>query len=136
MSRPDMTGVDQSAVWAGQADAARVQVLVENHHQPTTMHARTLVSDRYKLTVYCNRPYGELFDLETDPGELRNLWDEQGSAALKDDLVQRMLLAGMAQEEPLDDARLAWPNKSAEMYARTFDGGRWRITVKSGKRPL
>ena len=126
---PDMTGVDQSAVWAGQADSAREQVLVENHHQPTTMHARTLVTERYKLTVYCNRPYGELFDLETDPGELSNLWHEQGNAALKDDLVQRMLLAEMAQEEPLDEARLAWPNKSADMYAKTFDAGRWRITM-------
>lgn len=126
---PDMTGVDQSPVWAGRADAAREQVLVENRHQPTTLHARTLITADHKLTVYCNRPYGELFDLQQDPGELHNLWDEPGSVELKYELVRRMLLAEMAQEEPLDEARLAWPNKSAAMYAKSFDSGRWRITV-------
>ena len=125
----DMTGVDQRPVWAGEVDSAREDVLVENHHQPTTLHARTLVTERYKLTVYCNRPYGELFDLQADPDEWHNLWGEAGSAALKDALVERMLLAEMAQEEPLAPERLAWPNKSTEMYTKTFESGRWRITV-------
>ncbi len=125
----DMTAIDQSEVWAGRMTAARNEVLVENHHQPTTLHARTLVTERYKLTVYCHRDYGELFDLESDPGEERNLWYDSGSAWLKDWLVERMLLAQMAQEEALDDERLAWPNKAAGMYTKTLDAGRWRITV-------
>ncbi|MCY3945639.1 MAG: sulfatase-like hydrolase/transferase [Anaerolineaceae bacterium] len=125
----DMTAIDQSPVWAGQATQMRNELLVENHHQPTTMHARTLVTERYKLTVYCHRDYGELFDLELDPGETRNLWDDAGHAWLKDWLVERMLLAQMAQEEPLDDERRAWPNKSAGMYTKTLDAGRWRITM-------
>lgn len=125
----DMTGIDQSAVWSGELNAARNEVLVENHHQPTTLHARTLVTERYKLTVYCNRDYGELFDLQADPGEKCNLWADGAHAWLKDSLIERMLLAQMAQEEPLDGERLTWPNKSAAMYTKTLDGGRWQITV-------
>ena len=48
--------------------------LVENRHEPTTVHVKTYVDDRYKLTVYYNREYGELFDLQADPGEVNNLW--------------------------------------------------------------
>jgi len=62
-----MTGVDQSAVWRGEAAQARDHVIVENHHEPTTIHMKTYVEDRYKLTVYYQRPYGELFDLQEDP---------------------------------------------------------------------
>ena len=48
--------------------------LVENRHNPTTVHLRTLVTDRYKITVYRNHDYGELFDLQADPQELHNRW--------------------------------------------------------------
>ena len=47
-----MTGVDQSAVWRGEAAQARDHVIVENHHEPTTIHVKTYVDERYKLTVY------------------------------------------------------------------------------------
>ena len=125
----DMTGIDQSRVWAGELPSMRNEVLVENHHQPTTLHARTLVTERYKLTTYCNRPWGELFDLEADPEEVHNLWNIADYGWLKDWLIERMLLAEMAQEEPLDETRLARPNKSADMYTKSFNGGRWHITM-------
>ena len=34
--------------------------------------------------------YRELFDLEQDPGEFRNLWNEPGAQAVKRDLLARM----------------------------------------------
>jgi arylsulfatase A-like enzyme len=58
-----MTGKRQLATLAG-GWAVRDHVIVENHHQPTTLHLKTYVNQRYKLTVYYNQPYGELFDLE------------------------------------------------------------------------
>src|SRR5690606_2489675 len=51
-----MSGVDQSAVWLGEATKAREHVVVENRHEPTTIHVKTYVDARYKLTVYYNRP--------------------------------------------------------------------------------
>ena len=53
----------------------RDHVIVENQHQPTTMNIRTFINRRYKLTVHFNQEYGELYDLEEDPGEYENLWD-------------------------------------------------------------
>ena len=47
-----MQGLDQLDVWARRHAQARDWVLVENRHNPTTVHLRTLVTDRYKITVY------------------------------------------------------------------------------------
>src|SRR5699024_9016605 len=70
-----MTGVDQSQVWQGEKEEARDHVLCEFRHEPTTIHQKTYVNERYKITVYYNQTYGELFDLQADPGEFNNLWD-------------------------------------------------------------
>ena len=84
-----MQGYDQTPVWCASPDQApplaapvaqgvrrapRDHVIVENRHQPTRLHLRTYVDERYKLTVYRDQPYGELFDLQDDPEERRNLW--------------------------------------------------------------
>ena len=93
-----MTGVDQTPVWYGQEEQARDHIIVENHHEPTTVHVKTYVDDRYKLTVYYNRDYGELFDLQEDPGEINNLWNSTEHTALKTDLVMKLLFAEMGKE--------------------------------------
>ncbi|MHA1526547.1 MAG: hypothetical protein ACTSQD_05905 [Promethearchaeota archaeon] len=39
------------------------------------MRIKTLVTERYTLTVYNKLPeYGDLFDRKNDPDELNNLW--------------------------------------------------------------
>ena len=78
-----MQGLNQLEVWGGDEKQAREWVLVENRHNPTTVHLRTLVTDRYKITVYRDAPYGELFDLEKDPAELHNCWDDPLYAGVK-----------------------------------------------------
>ena len=93
-----MQGVDQLPVWTGAADRARDHILVENRHQPTALHLRTLVNDRYKLTVYRGSPRGELFDLQDDPGERRNRWDDPTCAGIKANLLQRFVQAEMERE--------------------------------------
>jgi arylsulfatase A-like enzyme len=93
-----MVGVDQIPVWCGQTPAARDHIVVENHHQPTTIHVKTYVNDRYKLTTYFNQPYGELFDLQADPGEVHNRWDDPASRDLKMELLQKLLFAELAKE--------------------------------------
>ena len=50
----------------------------------------TMYRDRsYKLVVYHGHQHGELYDLEADPGEFENLWDEPSSQGLKLDLMKR-----------------------------------------------
>jgi len=102
----DMTGVDQSHVWFGERDNARDHIIVENRHEPTTIHVKTYVNQRYKLTVYYNRSYGELFDLQQDPGEINNLWDSPEHKELKNELTMKLLFAEMGKE-PLWMPRIA-----------------------------
>ena len=101
-----MVGVDQGPVWRGETAAARDHCIVENHHEPTTIHIKTYVEDRYKLTVYFQRDYGELFDLSADPGEVNNLWDSPEHQGLKAELTRKLLFAEMGVE-PLWMPRIA-----------------------------
>jgi len=101
-----MAGVDQGAVWRGEAESARDHVIVENRHQPTTVHLWTLVGERYKITAYRGHDYGELFDLQEDPGEVNNQWDDPGSRELKSELLLKLIHAEMGKE-PLWMPRLA-----------------------------
>lgn len=93
-----MEGIDESAVWTGAKDAIRDHVIVENRHQPSTMNLRTFIDRRYKLTVHYNRPYGELYDLEKDPGELVNHWADPAYASVKADLLLKFLYGEMGKE--------------------------------------
>lgn len=94
----EMTGVDQSAVWQGSKDSARNHIICENHHEPTTIHQKTYVDKRYKITVYLNQTYGELFDLQNDPGEINNLWNDEKYQQLKTDLLLKYIWAELEKE--------------------------------------
>ena len=100
-----MSGVSQLDSWQG-GEAARDHVIIENRHEPTTIHLKTYVDERYKLTVYYQQEYGELFDLHNDPGETMNLWDDPRHATLKAELTRRLLFAEMGKE-PLPMPRIA-----------------------------
>ena len=94
----EMTGIDQKRQWFGEVERLRDWAIVENHHQPTTINSRTFITQRYKITIYCGKIYGELFDLEEDPGELNNLWDDAASAQIKNRLVMEFLHSELARE--------------------------------------
>lgn len=102
----DMVGKNQWDVWTGAIPAVRDHVIVENRHQPTTVHLKTYINERYKITVYYNQTYGELFDLLEDPGETHNRWDDPAFRDLKSDLILKMLHAEMGKE-PLWMPRIA-----------------------------
>jgi arylsulfatase A-like enzyme len=93
-----MTGVDQSKVWKGTEHRKRDHILCENHHEPTSIHLKTFVDDRYKITVYYNQEYGELFDLQEDPNEQRNLWNDNIFAELKSKLLLKYIWAELGKE--------------------------------------
>ncbi|WP_123043244.1 sulfatase family protein [Cohnella candidum] len=100
-----MTGIDQKEVWLGTKEHARQHAICEFRHEPTTIHQKTYVDERYKITVYYNQTYGEIFDLKEDPGELRNLWHEPGYQMLKLELLLKYAWAEMGKE-PLPMPRI------------------------------
>lgn len=123
-----MTGVDQSPVWLGERETERSHVIVENHHQANRIHLKTYVDARYKLTIYLNQPDGELFDLEEDPDEIKNLWYLHSYLSLKDQLLEKLLRAEIEKEERLTPEIETLPQKSAAMYVKTLDYGGFTLT--------
>ncbi|WP_282941396.1 sulfatase-like hydrolase/transferase [Paenibacillus sp. RC67] len=95
---PTMTGVNQLHVWKDPQTKARDHVICEFHHEPNTIHQKTYVNSRYKITVYYNQTYGELFDLEEDPGEVRNLWHDEKYKELKLKLLMKYIWAELGKE--------------------------------------
>jgi arylsulfatase A-like enzyme len=90
---------------AGEQDAGHDDVLIEYGSQrpvpalPPELSMRTLVDARWRLTLYRGVPWGELYDLEADPHELHNLWDEPASAPTKLVLTERLVQSMMEHAE-------------------------------------
>ena len=55
---------------------------------------------RYKL-VYDMLGNGELYDLEKDPSEMRNLYDSRKYGKIKESLLEELLKWEIATEDPI-----------------------------------
>lgn len=83
----------------------RDMVLIEDESQrgglgfPSRTRLRTLQTQRYRLSVYDGADWGELYDLDNAPDELKNLWFDSGQAACKSELLHRLALAMIAHSE-------------------------------------
>ena len=60
------------------------------------LRLRTLVTERYRMTIYHGNDWGEIYDLSEDPGEINNLWGDKASQKLKADLLEIMSRRQMA----------------------------------------
>lgn len=101
----DMDGRNQLPSWI-EGVPVRSDVTVENHHGTNRFHMRSFVTSTHKITIHRDRPDGELFDLQTDPGELNNLWHDPAQQPLKASLLQRFLQATL-RDEPTPMPRIA-----------------------------
>jgi len=64
--------------------------------------ARTVMTGRWRLTVYRDQDWGELYDRRTDPTQSHNLWDDPARAAIKSEMLERLahLLIAQMDESP------------------------------------
>jgi arylsulfatase A-like enzyme len=80
----------------GSADAWRESLLVEEEGQryymgfPDRVRMRSLLTARYRLSVYDGVSWGELYDRERDPHEVSNLWNDPACAVLRADLTEQL----------------------------------------------
>ena len=84
-------GESLASVLAGKDEAVRQAVVIHNDDPYLGLKIRTLVTDRFKLTFYAGQEFGELFDLEEDPGELHNLWNRPEWRQTREDLLCQLL---------------------------------------------
>jgi arylsulfatase A-like enzyme len=89
----------KSLLPAIEGKAVRDSVFIQYDHQvaspgsnnvPPRVH--TLIDGRYRLSVFHGTGWGELYDLESDPGEFDNLWDQPAHAATRAAMMERLLL--------------------------------------------
>lgn len=101
-------GLDLTPAATGDA-AAHDAMLIEEHQRRGYMgmannfRARSLITERHRLTIYEGLAGGELYDLRDDPDELVNLWDAPASRALREELMERLArkMMAMADSSPL-----------------------------------
>ena len=100
-----------------EAGEGRESVLIQEREAPD-LEARGLppesvsqigvrTADR-KLIHYPGRPYGELYDLDADPGELRNLWDDPGYRDVRKDMEVLLMDRLAESRDPLPQRRYQW----------------------------
>ena len=93
-------GTNLLPVMAGEDAGADRRILIETTTQypflgfDDLVSVTTLVNARWRLSVWQGCPWGELYDLQGDPWEQRNLWDDpafaEAKSALLLDLVHAM----------------------------------------------
>ena len=98
-------GRSMRPVLEGKAERTRDVALIENDEDYLGLRLRTLVTETHQLTMYVGdageEPYGELFDLRADPGQLHNLWADPGAWQLKLELKARLLAELVATDSAL-----------------------------------
>ena len=67
-------------------------------HVPS--YATMYRTNRYKLNVYHGNTYGELFDMEADPQELNNLWEDAAFQELKFKMLKESFDASIVITDP------------------------------------
>lgn len=101
LMQPSHSGMD--------APLLRDAVLIEEeaHHRypqsPFPLKLRTLVTDRWRLSVRADEPWGELYDLVADPHEKINLWWDKGLGDVRAELSLRLIqeMQRQADDVPL-----------------------------------
>ena len=88
-------GADLLPFLAHGAPPPRRGTIVETH-ATSKVYQQTYVNQRYKLVVYDQEAWGELYDLQTDPNQYVNLWNTHD--ALKLTLLHEMQVQRMQDE--------------------------------------
>ena len=98
-------GVDLCPVLGG-AGAERTHILVEYTTQypylgfDDLVTVTTLIGERWRLSVWQNCDWGELYDLENDPHEMTNLWSDPAAATVRETLLVRLVHAIQDHADP------------------------------------
>jgi arylsulfatase A-like enzyme len=75
----------------------------------TTSDFMTMIRSRdWKLVHFLGESYGQLFDLNNDPGEVTDLWNNSAHQAQKDQLLHTMLEWHIASQVKTANWTKAW----------------------------
>ena len=90
------------------SDAPEAVIIEEDSQRSMTgfdrpQRVRTVVTDRYRMSLRQGETWGEIYDLQDDPHEIRNLYDDPAGSAVKARLTDIMLrrLIALQDRAPL-----------------------------------
>lgn len=86
-----LDGNDLAPLASGEVGRLHEAVLIEHTDDPYKIRMKTIVTPTRKLTRYQGQEFGELFDLEKDPREKVNRWNDPAYAADKAALLGKMM---------------------------------------------
>lgn len=95
------------------ASLPRDSMVIEDDQQravfglPSGARLRSLVTRRWRITIAHGDSYGELYDLQNDPDEIDNLFDDPGHRAVRGELMETLAYRQMelADRSPLPMGR-------------------------------
>jgi arylsulfatase A-like enzyme len=98
----------------GNAAAAwRDSMVIEDDQQRSVLgftapsRMRTIVTPRWRMTIAHGDPWGELYDLQNDPHEMNNQFDDEGHRCMRAELMEKLAYREMelADRSPLPMGR-------------------------------
>lgn len=98
-------GRDIGPLIRGEADEIRDGMIIEQDAQRPNFHfkdpikARTYITRRWRLSRYRGSDFAELYDLENDPHEMRNLWNDPEHQGVKGELLGAMVMQMIENQE-------------------------------------
>jgi arylsulfatase A-like enzyme len=111
-------GMQSRSLWpmlSGQAelDSHREDVYCEYYnampfHKEPAAHATMVRTDRYKLVAVHGLDAGELYDLQEDPNETLNKWDDPELLPVRAALLKRLCDRMAWTVDPLPERQAAW----------------------------
>jgi arylsulfatase A-like enzyme len=92
---------------------ARDSMVIEDDQQraifglPPGSRLRTLVTPRWRMTITQDDTYGELYDLQSDPGEMENLFEDLTHQSERAELMEKLAyrLMELSDRSPLPIGR-------------------------------
>ena len=93
------TNTHKSHVVSEYNDAMGVGTVSDREGRYEGSHGTMYFDGRYKSIAYHGHDFGELYDLESDPGEFVNLWNDPGAAQIRCRIIKRHFDAIMATSD-------------------------------------
>lgn len=112
---PEVQGRSLQAALTGEKSPHRDYIFAESGA------VKMLRGSRYKLVYYPAQPYGELYDLATDPDECYNLYDDPEHQKTRDRMIRDLLDRLIHTEAPRHGASNREPAYWRYLYSRPFE---------------
>jgi len=94
---PLVQGVSQLPILRSETEMLKDWALIEYQNYPS-VYQQTLIHDNHRLVVYRDADYGELYNLDKDPNQYDNLFNNPEYNKLQQKLMQKLLQVNMEKE--------------------------------------